>query len=156
MTQIKQTPIEKAGTFKAIANVNFSLPVNMYDGVKEYNERYLAEVREVSGEIVKMPPHMTHRNIARGDILLFADKPVVNTDTGQVEVYPMGVFKELNSYTVELPCEMRGEVVANFEKSLQSLPAHLRKDLEKNKSAVTARFRTVPYLEEYTGQQIND
>ncbi len=156
MTKLKQTTLAKPGCFQAIANVNFSLPVAMYTGVKNYNDRFQKEMQSVNGTETKLAARMTLRFVTRGDILNFGPEVVVDEETGAVEVYPEQVFYDMTKRSVELPCAMMGDAKSNFEKAMAALPLNMRKEFDGKKNEVTARFRVKPILEKYTGQTLED
>ncbi len=138
--------------FKARANVNFGLPVNKFEDIRKYNASYLEKLKEINGDNIKLPLSMGYKPIRRGDILCFGDKAVIDTDTGQVKVYPIEVYDEMSKLTVELPCLMAGVVDSNLTKINALASPAMRKALEAHKGD-TARFRVKPYLEKYDGTQ---
>ncbi len=144
--------MELPNSFRARVNVNTAIPVNIYEGVRKYNKQYLERLKAMNGENVSIPDKMNYRNVSRGDILTFADKEVVNEDTGHVTVFPKEVFDEMSSYTVELPCLLFGPVEQTYEKIKTMASPKMRKEIEKHVGD-TARFRTVPFLEKYTGNE---
>ena len=156
MTKIKNDTIVTNGTFEAIANVSFHLPVAMFDDIKLYNEKYISEVNAVNGTNNSIPAQMNLRSIERGDIILVGDKIIVDPETGNISVYPIDIYKKLNNQYVDLPCAMLGEVDSNFDKSMQNLPYNVRKNLELQKNHITEKYRRVPVLEKYIGQELED
>ena len=156
MTKIQKDIQDRPSTFKAIANVNFHLPVAMFDDIKKYNEKYIKQVNSINGTDSPIPAHMNLRSIFRGDIMLFGEEICVNAETGNVEIYPISIYEELNKMNVSLPCAMMGEVDANFDKSLAALPVSMRKQLDDKRESVTAKYRVVPFIEKYTGQELED
>lgn len=150
-TEIPQE-LDTTNTFRARVNVNTCIPVNIYEGVRKYNKEYLARLKAINGDNVSIPDKMNYRIINRGDILTFADKEVVNEDTGHVTVFPKEVFDEMFRHTVELPCLLFGPVEQTYEKIKAMASPKMRKEIEKHVGD-TARFRTVPFLEKYTGNE---
>jgi len=155
MSRVKS---EIVNSFQAIANTNFALSVNQYGPIREYNNNYLEQLKayNATGERVTLPPHMAYRTISRGEILQFGDELIMDPETGNIICYPKEVFEEKSKYTVELPCAMGGEVEDTLNRTLAALPKNLRKKIEEENKGITARFRTVPFLEKYTGQELED
>ena len=157
MTVIKKVAIPSSkAKFQAIANVAFSIPVAMFEGVKMYNEDFKRRIDAANSVDSKLPASMSLRYIQRGDILNIGDGAVVNEETGVIEVYPKEVFDELNKFTVELPCAMQGSVKESFDKAMLMLPASMHEEFANKRNDVTARFRVVPFLEVYKGQVLTD
>jgi hypothetical protein len=157
MTTLKKVAILNSKTkFQAIANVAFSIPVAMFEGVKMYNEDFKRRIDAANNVDSKLPASMSLRYIHRGDIINIGDGAVVNEETGAIEVYPKEVFNELNKFTVELPCAMQGSAKDSFDKAMALLPESMRNEFSNKRNDVISRFRIVPFLEVYTDQVLTD
>jgi hypothetical protein len=159
MVKLKREMIDEGfkNSFQAIANTNFFLPVSKYDAVRQYNESYLDKLRKTNGDYnMTLPASMTYRRINRNDVLIFGDELVIDHSTGNIKCYPKEIFDEMSNQTVELPCQMVGDVQKSFNESVARLPVGIRKQLEAKREEMTKRFQVKPFLEVYNGQELED
>lgn len=133
--------------FKARVNVNIVIPVEHYPEVKAKIKEHMERIAEFEPGANKITPtSVAYRPITAGTVLNFGDK-IELTDDGLIKIYPVSLFNSLKDRIVEMPCPMDGDVVANFEKSLQNLPEYEVREREKRREFLTSRFINMPIIE---------
>ena len=137
-------------TFKAVVNVNFSTSIIAYNEIKLLITDKMKELEDIdpTGAKRKPPTTLAYQAFAIGDILTFGDDiEYVNTDNQfKITVYPRRLFDEQSSRFVDLPCKMKGNVVANFNRMWNLLPPEEQKSMEKKYDSLTARYHRTPVL----------
>ena len=137
--------IKKEGTFKAIVNVNFSIPLFDFSEMVDYNNTQLAKLPKGSDK--EIPDTWFYKSVRQGDILTFSDSLKINKITGIVEHYPRVIFDTYKNDMVELPCKTHGNVEDSYNKILESIPYDMADGIIAKKNEICSRFEIKPKLE---------
>lgn len=140
------TDVKQKATFKAVANVNFSVSLAKYPQMKAYNK--IAEERlKESSPSARLTDTANLRYIQQGQEIVFGDELLVDEEFGTVTQYPKELFDIYSKSMVELPCKMKGHVEKEFNAMISRLPQEEQVTMMAKKQNYVQRFDVKPMLE---------